>query len=93
MGIQNLRVTTARSTLVHEVSLVVAPGAIHCLVGNSGSGKTLTSLASVGLLPNGLRAHGTIRLADQQHNLLDLDSPLSCRGQVANITSRLGTAR
>jgi len=71
--VRELRVTAGRSQLVKNVSLGVAPGSIHCLVGDSGSGKTMTSLASTGLLPAGIAAHGEIRLSDVDANLLELD--------------------
>ena len=45
---------------------------MHCLVGDSGSGKTTTALAVVGLLPGGLRPTGEIRLHNDRTNLLDL---------------------
>ena len=57
---------------VRDVSLTVKPGSIHCLVGDSGSGKTLTSLAAVGLLPRQAQASGSIRLAHRSGDLLTM---------------------
>ncbi|MEM9563435.1 MAG: ABC transporter ATP-binding protein [Actinomycetota bacterium] len=73
LAIDQLRVDIGATTAVREVSLTVDPGSVHCLVGDSGSGKTLTSLAAVGLLPRGAVASGSIRLAGVDANLLDLD--------------------
>jgi oligopeptide/dipeptide ABC transporter ATP-binding protein len=53
---------TAR--LVDRVSLEVRSGEIVGLIGESGSGKTVTALSVLGLLPRGLRvAGGDIRLS------------------------------
>jgi len=49
--------------LVEDVSLRIAPGRTLALVGASGGGKSLTTLAMLGLLPPGIRqASGTVRL-------------------------------
>lgn len=55
-----LRVDIGGSTVVHDVSLSVAPGERVGLVGGSGSGKTMTVLAAVGLLPDGAATTGRI---------------------------------
>lgn len=71
--IENLAVRINSQTLVRDVSLSVASGSIHCLVGDSGSGKTLTSLAAVGLLPDGAKTSGCIRLAGVAEDLVPMD--------------------
>ncbi|GIG88744.1 ATP-binding cassette domain-containing protein [Plantactinospora endophytica] len=48
--------------LVSELSFALSPGERLGLIGESGSGKSLTALAVLGLLPAGLRASGSIRL-------------------------------
>jgi ABC-type dipeptide/oligopeptide/nickel transport system ATPase component len=50
--------------ILHGVNLVVEAGRIHGLAGESGSGKTMTGLAALGLLPPGARTGGRILLAD-----------------------------
>ena len=50
-------------TAVDRVSFAIAPGAITGLAGESGSGKTMTAMAILGLLPHGARTSGSIRLA------------------------------
>jgi len=40
-------------TVVHDVSLTVKRGEVHGLIGESGSGKTQTAFAIMGLLPDG----------------------------------------
>jgi peptide/nickel transport system ATP-binding protein len=47
--------------LVDGVSFAVPDGARLGLIGESGSGKSLTALAILGLLPEGAVAHGSIR--------------------------------
>jgi nickel transport system ATP-binding protein len=51
--------------LVHDISLSVASGKVTGLIGESGSGKSLTCLAVMDLLPHNLRrSSGQISLAD-----------------------------
>lgn len=49
--------------LVSDVSLTLRAGERLGLIGESGSGKSLTSLSITSLLPQGLHASGSIRLA------------------------------
>ena len=44
--------------LLRDVSIDVQPGQAVGLVGSSGSGKTLTALAGIGMLPRGVRVTG-----------------------------------
>ncbi|MFJ2646248.1 ABC transporter ATP-binding protein [Streptomyces sp. NPDC087420] len=48
--------------ILHGVDLALRPGRIHGLAGESGSGKTMTGLAVLGLLPNGARTTGRVQL-------------------------------
>jgi ABC-type glutathione transport system ATPase component/ABC-type dipeptide/oligopeptide/nickel transport system permease subunit len=65
-----VRTNSGRPLLSH-VSLRVAPGERVGLIGESGSGKTMTALAALGLLPDGVAATGQVRLAGVPGNLLD----------------------
>ncbi len=56
--------------LLDGVSLSLRPGIISGVAGESGSGKTMTGLAVMGLLPAGARASGEVSFGGQ--NLLDL---------------------
>ena len=51
------------SGLLHDIAFTVEAGRRVGLIGESGSGKSLTALAVSGLLPPGLSASGTVRLA------------------------------
>ena len=54
----NLRVTFGSSiAAVRGVSLTVNRGETHCLVGESGCGKSVTALAVMGLLPRTAPPH------------------------------------
>ncbi|MFE2427496.1 ABC transporter ATP-binding protein [Streptomyces sp. NPDC059373] len=48
--------------ILHGVDLALQPGRIHGLAGESGSGKTMTGLAVLGLLPGGAGTGGRIQL-------------------------------
>ncbi|RII14789.1 Oligopeptide transport ATP-binding protein OppD [Streptomyces sp. YIM 130001] len=67
LDIRDLTIRTeAGHTLVDHLSLTVAPGERLGLIGESGSGKSLTTLAVLGLLPDGMSATGSIELAGTQ---------------------------
>ena len=51
---------------VRDVSFTVAPGERLGLIGESGSGKSLTAFAVIGLLPAGLKATGSVMLDGTQ---------------------------
>ncbi|MDR3082858.1 MAG: ATP-binding cassette domain-containing protein, partial [Streptomyces sp.] len=58
--------TTDGRTLVDDLSFTLASGERLGLIGESGSGKSLTTLAVLGLLPDGMSATGSIELAGTQ---------------------------
>lgn len=66
LSIDDLSIDAAGKRLVSDLSLSVAPGERVGLIGESGSGKSLTALAAIGLLPDGLEARGSIRLDGRQ---------------------------
>ncbi|GAA2525372.1 ABC transporter ATP-binding protein [Microbacterium mitrae] len=79
LTIRNLRVTLPgpskkdpRKQILDGVDLTLRPGKISGIAGESGSGKTMTGLAVLGLLPPGAAVDGTIEF--EGRNLLKLGS-------------------
>jgi peptide/nickel transport system ATP-binding protein len=63
LEIDSLSVSAGPATLISDLSFVVGAGERVGLIGESGSGKSLTALAATGLLPAALTARGSVRLA------------------------------
>ncbi|WP_073947852.1 ATP-binding cassette domain-containing protein [Streptomyces kebangsaanensis] len=67
LDVRGLTVRTGDGrTLVDDLSFTVAGGERLGLIGESGSGKSLTTLAVLGLLPDGMTATGSVELAGTQ---------------------------
>ncbi|MGF3052950.1 ATP-binding cassette domain-containing protein [Microbacterium sp. YY-03] len=66
LSIDNLTITIAGRTVVDGVSLHVEHGERVGLIGESGSGKSLTCLATLGLLPPTASATGSITVEGAQ---------------------------
>ncbi|WDH78451.1 ABC transporter ATP-binding protein [Microbacterium esteraromaticum] len=64
-----LTVTGHNGTAVQPIDAVIEPGRTLAIIGESGSGKTLTAKSLVGLLPRGFRAEGTVRIGDRHVSL------------------------
>lgn len=63
LDVHNLTITTSTGlTLLNDVSWSVTSGGRLGIIGESGSGKSLTAAAIMGLLPAGMRATGRITL-------------------------------
>ena len=67
LSVRHLRIALPagadRPHAVDDVSFDVAPGKVVCLIGESGSGKSVIAQAVMGLLPDSLRpTGGTIQL-------------------------------
>jgi ABC-type glutathione transport system ATPase component len=71
LSVRDLTISTAQRELVHPLSFDIAPGERVGLIGESGSGKSLTSSAVMGLLPQELTAGGSVELTGEEGNLLD----------------------
>ncbi|MEV0612449.1 ABC transporter ATP-binding protein [Nonomuraea sp. NPDC050404] len=65
LKVEDLTVRADTVDLVHEVSFGIAPGERVGLIGESGSGKSLTALSLMGLLPEGVTASGRAVLGDR----------------------------
>ena len=70
--VTDLTIRSGDRTLVSELSFHIERGERVGLIGESGSGKSLTSLAVMGLLPADLRAEGTVHVGSDERNLVDL---------------------
>ena len=65
LSITNLSVAIHRFDILQDVTLCVDAGEIVAVTGESGSGKSMTALAAMQLLPKGTQARGHIMLGDQ----------------------------
>ncbi|CAL8967928.1 putative ABC transporter ATP-binding protein [Cellulomonas sp. T2.31MG-18] len=79
LQVSDLRVQSGPRELLHGIDLRVERGERVGLIGESGSGKTLTLLALMGLLPETLRATGAARLDGEDRDLLTLGDRASAR--------------
>lgn len=77
LQVEDLHVRVGAIEAVRGVTFALAAGQRTGLIGESGSGKTLTALAIMGLLPDGLSATG--RIAFHGRNLLNLEERELCR--------------
>src|ERR1044072_5863134 len=73
LAVRNLSVGVGGRKLVEDVDFTIRAGERVGLIGESGSGKSLTALSVMGLLPEGLRATGSLRLAGVDHDLVGAD--------------------
>jgi peptide/nickel transport system ATP-binding protein len=65
LTIESLCVTLNSRRILDDVSLGVSPGEILGLVGASGSGKSMTALSVMRLLPQGAGISGAVRLGER----------------------------
>lgn len=70
LTVNDLGIEVGPVPLVENVNFTIGSGERVGVIGESGSGKSLTALALMGLLPEGLRATGSIRLQTGPDNLL-----------------------
>ena len=76
LEIENLSLNIHKTPILKGVSLGVAPGEIVAVTGESGSGKSMTALAVMGLLPE--RATATGRILLEGTDLLSLSEAGMC---------------
>jgi peptide/nickel transport system ATP-binding protein len=77
LEVRDLRVRVGAIEAVHGISFRLEGGRRVGLIGESGSGKTLTALAIMGLLPDGLSATGSVLYSGR--DLLALSEEELCR--------------
>ncbi|WP_046113086.1 ABC transporter ATP-binding protein [Aquincola tertiaricarbonis] len=87
LDVRDLRITLATAhgpvDAVRDVSFTLARGETLGLIGESGSGKSITALALMGLLPERARVQGQVLLEGQ--DLATLDDAALCRVRGARI--------
>ena len=66
LEVSNLRLSIGPIPILNDVDLAVDEGEILGVIGESGSGKSMTALAIMQLLPRGAVATGSIRLAGEE---------------------------
>ena len=76
LSIRNLSLSIGMFDILHDVSLDVVPGEIVAITGESGSGKSMTAFATMGLAPASARVTGSIDL--EGTDLLALSEPDMC---------------
>ncbi len=74
--ISNLSLSVHGTSILHDISLSIAPGEIVAITGESGSGKSMTALATMQLLPKGTVTTGQIML--DGHDVTKRDEPALC---------------
>jgi peptide/nickel transport system ATP-binding protein len=77
LAVEDLRVRVGGVTAIADLSFELETGRRTGLIGESGSGKTLTALAIMGLLPDGISASGRVVYRDR--DLLALPDRELCR--------------
>ncbi len=84
LQVRNLRVTLATqrgpADALRGISFDLARGDTVGLIGESGCGKSITALALMGLLPEGARVMGSIKLNGQELTTLDEAALCQLRG-------------
>lgn len=70
LTVRDLRIRSGEAELVKGIEVRVGRGERLGLIGESGSGKTLTALAIMGLLGDGLTATGSVKVRGADHDLI-----------------------
>ncbi len=76
LEIRDLSLAIHGTPILDRVSMTLAPGEVLGVIGESGSGKSMTALAVMGLLPEGSATQGEVRL--EGRDLLSLDEAGMC---------------
>ena len=77
LQITNLSLSIHDFDILHDITLSIDAGEIVAVTGESGSGKSMTALAVMQLLPKGATTKGHIKLGDQ--DLTDTPEPTLCQ--------------
>ena len=77
LAIKDLSLTIGDTEILHHINLTMQTGEIVAITGESGSGKSMTALAVMGLLPRGSAPHGAIIL--DKSDILQTTEPDLCK--------------
>lgn len=80
LSIKNLTLSIHGTPILRDVELAIAPGEIVAVTGESGSGKSMTALAVMQLLPKGAEIAGQIHLSDEDILAAGEDRMCALRG-------------
>ncbi|WP_299949330.1 dipeptide ABC transporter ATP-binding protein [uncultured Ruegeria sp.] len=83
LQIKDLSLTIHGTQILKRINLSIEPGQIVAVTGESGSGKSMTALAVMQLLPNGAEVDGALQLDGQ--NLLNMPEVERCALRGASI--------
>jgi len=72
LEVSGLSVHSGSRSLIDSLDLTIEPGERVGLIGESGSGKSITCLSIMGLLPDGLEASGSLHLDGVDDDLLTM---------------------
>ncbi|MEM9552449.1 MAG: ABC transporter ATP-binding protein [Pseudomonadota bacterium] len=76
LSISDLHVKIHGAPILKGINIDISPGEVVAITGESGSGKSLTALAAMQLLPHGAELSGSIVLGET--TLTDLAEPALC---------------
>jgi ABC-type glutathione transport system ATPase component len=79
LQVTGLNIATKDRSLVKDFNLTMDRGERVGLIGESGSGKSMTTTALMGLLPAGVNATGSVRLAGREEDLVTATDRQMCR--------------
>ena len=77
LAIKDLSLSIGETAILHDVDLDIAAGEIAAITGESGSGKSMTALAIMGLLPRGSLTAGSVTL--DGHDILQTPEADLCQ--------------
>jgi len=85
LNVKNLSIAIGKSQPVNQVDFTLENGQVLGLAGESGSGKSLTALSLMGLLPKGATRSGIAQWGDQNLLALNDQAMQSLRGQAISM--------
>lgn len=85
LEIRNLSLTINGAPILQDVSFDISAGEIVAVTGESGSGKSMTALALMQLLPSGSVTHGNVFLDGEDVTKLDDVRMCALRGDVVGM--------